>query len=68
VGNERGVRLPPLREGDLLAVLDAGGYGFAFTSNFLNKPRPAEVLVDGGEARLVRRRETYDDMLRLQVF
>jgi hypothetical protein len=32
----------------------------------LNKPRPAEVMVDGGEARLVRRRETYEDMLRLQ--
>jgi diaminopimelate decarboxylase len=66
-GNDRGVRLPPLREGDLLAVLDAGGYGFAFASNFLNKPRPAEVMVDGGEARLVRRRETYHDMLRLQM-
>jgi diaminopimelate decarboxylase len=68
VRNERGMLLPPLAEGDLLAVLDAGGYGFAFASNFLNKPRPAEVLVDGGEARLVRRRETYDDMLRLQLF
>jgi diaminopimelate decarboxylase len=68
VRNERGLLLPPLREGDLLAVLDAGGYGFAFASNFLNKPRPAEVMVDGGEARLIRRRETYDDMLRLQVF
>jgi diaminopimelate decarboxylase len=49
-------------------VLDAGGYGFAFASNFLNKPRPAEVLVEGETARLVRRRETYEDMLRLQVF
>jgi diaminopimelate decarboxylase len=63
---DRGMFLPPLREGDLLAVLDAGGYGFAFASNFLNKPRPAEVMVDGGTARVVRRRETYDDMLRLQ--
>jgi len=63
---DRGMYLPPLREGDLLAVLDAGGYGFAFASNFLNKPRPAEVMVDGGTARVVRRRETYDDMLRLQ--
>jgi diaminopimelate decarboxylase len=63
---DRGILLPPLHEGDLLAVLDAGGYGFAFASNFLNKPRPAEVLIDGGQARLVRRRETYDDMLRLQ--
>jgi diaminopimelate decarboxylase len=68
VRHERGLVLPPLLEGDLLAVLDAGGYGFAFASNFLNKPRPAEVLVDGGEVRLVRRRETYDDMMRLQMF
>ena len=64
---DRGLSLPPLREGDLLAVLDAGGYGFAFASNFLNKPRPAEVLVDQARPSLVRRRETYDDMLRLQV-
>jgi diaminopimelate decarboxylase len=64
---DRGLLLPPLREGDLLAVLDAGGYGFAFASNFLNRPRPAEVMVDRGQARLTRRRETYDDMLRLQL-
>jgi diaminopimelate decarboxylase len=64
---ERGLLLPPLREGDLLAVLDTGAYGFAFASNFLNRPRPAEVIVDRGEVRLVRRRETYDDMMRLQT-
>jgi diaminopimelate decarboxylase len=67
-GADRGLMLPPLREGDLLAVLDAGGYGFAFASNFLNKPRPAEVMVDGGQAILIRYRETYGDMLRLQVY
>jgi diaminopimelate decarboxylase len=65
---DRGLMLPPLREGDVLAVLDAGGYGFSFASNFLNKPRPAEVMVDSGRVRLTRRRETYEDMLRLQVF
>jgi diaminopimelate decarboxylase len=65
---DRGLMLPPLREGDLLAVLDVGGYGYAFASNFLNRPRPAEVIVDQGEVRLIRRRETYDDMLRLQVY
>jgi diaminopimelate decarboxylase len=66
--SDRGITLPPLREGDLLAVLEAGGYGFAFASNFLNKTRPAEVLVDGDDVRLVRRRETYEDLLRLQVY
>ena len=65
--SDRGLRLPPLREGDLLAVLDAGGYGFAFASNFLNKPRPAEVMVDSGQPRLIRQRETYEDLLRLQA-
>jgi diaminopimelate decarboxylase len=65
---DKGLMLPRLQEGDLLAVLDAGGYGFAFASNFLNKPRPAEVMVDKGKARLTRRRETYDDMLRLQIY
>ena len=65
---DRGLMLPPLCEGDVLAVLDAGGYGFSFASNFLNKPRPAEVIVDSGTARLTRRRETYDDMLRLQIY
>lgn len=66
--SDRGLRLPPLHEGDVLAVLDAGGYGFAFCSNFLNKPRPAEVMVDDEEARVIRRRETYEDLLRLQVY
>jgi diaminopimelate decarboxylase len=66
--SDRGILLPPLHEGDLLAVLEAGGYGFAFASNFLNKTRPAEVLVDGADFRLIRRRESYDDLLRLQVY
>jgi diaminopimelate decarboxylase len=65
--SDRGLKLPPLHEGDLLAVLDAGGYGFAFASNFLNKPRPAEVIVDAGQPRLIRHRETYEDLVRLQV-
>jgi diaminopimelate decarboxylase len=67
-GSDQGLVLPPLREGDLLAVLDAGAYGFAFASNCLNRPRPAEVVVDRGNARLTRHRETYDDLLRLQIY
>jgi diaminopimelate decarboxylase len=66
--SDRGVKLPPLHEGDVLAVLDAGGYGFAFCSNFLNKPKPAEIMVDGGAATLIRRWETYEDLLRLQLY
>ncbi len=57
--------LPPVEESELLAVLDAGAYGFCMSSNYNMRPRAAEVLVDGGSARLVRRRETFEDLVRL---
>jgi len=50
-------------EGDLLAILDAGAYGMSLASNYNSRPRPAEVLVDGNRARLIRRRERIDDLL-----
>jgi diaminopimelate decarboxylase len=53
-------------EGELLAIRDAGAYGFAMASNYNFRPRPAEVLVADGEARLVRRRETFEDLVRLE--
>lgn len=56
--------LPPLEKGDLLAVLKAGAYGFAMSSQYNSRPRAAEVLVDGGKARLARRRETEKDLTR----
>jgi diaminopimelate decarboxylase len=59
--------LPEVREGDLLAFENAGAYGASMASNYNSRPRPPEVLVDGGEARLLRRRETLDDLLRTQV-
>ena len=49
--------------GDLLAVFTAGAYGFAMSSNYNNRRRAAEVLVDGSEAKLIRRRETYEDLV-----
>ncbi len=55
--------LPPTRRGDLLAVFTAGAYGFAMSSNYNNRPRAAEVLVDGANFRVVRRRETYEDLV-----
>jgi len=55
----------PLPEpGDLLAVETAGAYGFTMASNYNARRRPAEVMVEGGEALLIRRRETVDDLLR----
>jgi len=53
----------PLVEGDLLAILSAGAYGMAMSSNYNTRPRVAEVMVDGSEARLIRKRETVDDLL-----
>ncbi|MGH9398975.1 MAG: diaminopimelate decarboxylase [Thermoanaerobaculia bacterium] len=50
------------REGDLLAIRDAGAYGFAMSSNYNFRPRPAEVLVEEGRFRVVRRRETWEDL------
>jgi diaminopimelate decarboxylase len=55
--------LPPLERGDLLAVGKAGAYGFSMSSQYNSRPRAAEALVDGGKARLARRRETLKDLL-----
>ena len=55
--------LPPTVRGDLLAVHTAGAYGFAMSSNYNHRPRAAEVLVDGADVRLIRRRETYEDLV-----
>jgi diaminopimelate decarboxylase len=55
--------LPPLVPGDCLAVLDTGAYGFSMASNYNSQPRPAEVLVEGKTFRLIRRRETYADLV-----
>ena len=59
--------LPAVSEGDLLAVRDAGAYAFAMASNYNLRPRAAEVLVEGGELRLLRRRETFEDLVRTEA-
>lgn len=56
-----------LRAGALLAVRGAGAYGFTLSSNYNSRCRAAEVLVDEGDYRIVRRRETVDDLLRLET-
>ncbi len=58
--------LPELKPGDLAAILDAGAYGLSLSSNYNSRPRPAEVLVEGKRARLIRRRETMDDLLAME--
>lgn len=56
--------LPPVKPGDLLAVLDAGAYGMSLSSNYNSRPRSAEVMVEGKRARLIRRRETMRDLMK----
>jgi diaminopimelate decarboxylase len=58
--------LPPMRRGELLAVFSAGAYGMAMSSNYNGRPRAAEVLVEGNRHRLIRRRETYEDLVRAE--
>jgi diaminopimelate decarboxylase len=55
--------LPTLKPNDLVVLLDAGAYGMSLTSNYNTRPRPAEVLIDGSSANLIRRRETMRDLL-----
>lgn len=56
--------MPNAMPGDYLAVMTAGAYGFSLSSNYNSRPRVAEVLVDGGEFRVIRGRETYSDLIR----
>jgi diaminopimelate decarboxylase len=53
-----------LNQGDLLAILSTGAYGFSMAGTYNSRPRPAEVLVSGGKMRVIRERETYEDLIR----
>lgn len=55
-----------LETGELLAVMTAGAYGFSLSSNYNSRPRAAEILVSGDSYRIIRKRETYDDLVRLE--
>jgi diaminopimelate decarboxylase len=56
--------LPELVADEYLAVMSAGAYGYTMASNYNSRPRPAEIMVVGGEAKVVRQRETYKDLIR----
>ena len=58
--------LPAFSSGDLVAVMSAGAYGFSLSSNYNSRPRVAEVLVNGDKYEVIRRRETYEDLIRLE--
>ncbi|MFQ5742418.1 MAG: diaminopimelate decarboxylase [Acidobacteriota bacterium] len=62
------VDLPAVKVGDYLVFHDAGAYASAMASNYNSRPLAPEVLIDGGEPRLIRRRQTIDDLLELEAF
>ena len=62
----KGRDLPPTKRGDLLAVFTAGAYAFAMSSNYNNRPRVPEVLVDGSTYTIIRKRETLEDLVALE--
>ncbi len=63
----RNCQLPALEIGDIIGILDVGAYGYAMSSHFLHRPKPAEVLLENGTCRLIRRREDYSVLLANQV-
>ena len=58
--------LPPLKRGDLLAVFGAGAYGFSMASQYNSRPRPPEILIERDSYRIIRTRETYEDLIRAE--
>ncbi|MBU4201787.1 MAG: diaminopimelate decarboxylase, partial [Candidatus Altiarchaeota archaeon] len=62
LGKDR--ELPAVEKGDVLAVLDAGAYGFSMASQYNCRPRPAEILVRENSVEVIRERETWDDLWR----
>lgn len=65
IGSDR--QIAEVREGDILAIKNAGAYGYSMSSNYNSRYRPAEALVLNGQAKLIRERETFEDLLRNQV-
>ena len=63
----KNVPLPPLAHNDLIVVHSAGAYGFTMSSNYNTRPRPAEVAIQGDKVKLIRKRETYEDQVRLEL-
>ena len=60
-------KLNEVREGDILCLKNAGAYGYAMSSNYNSRFRPAEVMIINGEAKLIRKRESFDDIMRNQI-
>ena len=63
----KNVPLPPLSHNDILVIHSTGAYGFTMASNYNTRAKPAEIAIQNGEDRLIRKRETYDDQVRLEL-
>jgi diaminopimelate decarboxylase len=59
--------MPPMQEGDLLAIMSAGAYGFVMASNYNSRPLPAEALIRGDKLSLIRKRQTWEDLVREEL-
>ena len=59
--------MPDVEENDVLAILNAGAYGFTMSSNYNSRPLASEVLITDGEANLVRERERFEDLYDKQI-
>lgn len=59
--------IPKVKQGEYLAVMSAGAYGYAMSSNYNSRPRPVEVLVKGSEYAIIRSRETYEDLVKGEI-
>jgi diaminopimelate decarboxylase len=59
--------MPELHEGDLLAIMSAGAYGFVMASNYNSRPLPTEALVCGDQLALIRKRQTLEDLVRGEI-
>ena len=59
--------MPELHEGDLLAIMSGGAYGFVMASNYNSRPLPAEALVRSDKFSLIRKRQTWEDLVRGEV-
>ncbi|GAB4295294.1 MAG: diaminopimelate decarboxylase [Myxococcota bacterium] len=60
--------LPDVKRGDILAVMSAGAYGFSMASNYNTRKKAAEIIVEGDKFRLIRKRESYDDIIKHELF
>ena len=63
----KNIELPPTNPGDLVVIYSAGAYGFTMSSNYNTRPRAAEVAVEDGKDRLIRRRETFEDLIVCEI-